>query len=72
MAVIKAADTFKPNIIADYLFELAKKFNSFYNNCPILNQDDETLVSRALLAKIAGDTIKDGLSLLGIETLDRM
>jgi len=72
MAVIKAADTFKPNIIADYLFELAKKFNSFYNNCPILSQDDETLVSRALLAKIAGDTIKDGLSLLGIETLDRM
>ncbi len=67
MAVIKAADTFKPNIIADYLFELAKKFNSFYNNCPILNQDDETLVSRALLAKIAGDTIKDGLSLLGIQ-----
>ena len=72
MAAIKAADTFKPNIIADYLFELAKKFNSFYNNCPILNQEDDILFSRGLLAKIAGDTIKDGLSLLGIETLDRM
>lgn len=29
MAVIKASETFKPNVIADYLFELAKKFNSF-------------------------------------------
>ena len=72
MAAIKAADTFKPNIIADYLFELAKKFNSFYNNCPILNQEDEILFSRGLIAKITGETIKDGLSLLGIETLERM
>ena len=72
MAVIKASETFKPNVIADYLFELAKKFNSFYNSCPILNQDDETLFSRGLLAKVAGDTIKDGLDLLGIKTLERM
>lgn len=72
MAVLKASETFKPNIIADYLFELSKKFNSFYNNCPILNQEDEILYSRALIAKITGETIKDGLSLLGIKTLDRM
>lgn len=72
MAVLKASETFKPNIIADYLFELSKKFNSFYNSCPILNQEDEILYSRALIAKIAGETIKDGLSLLGIKTLDRM
>jgi len=71
MAVLKASETFKPNIIADYLFELSKKFNSFYNSCPILNQDD-ILYSRALIAKITGETIKDGLSLLGIKTLDRM
>lgn len=72
MAVLKASETFKPNIIADYLFELSKKFNSFYNSCPILNQEDEVLYSRALIAKITGETIKDGLSLLGIKTLDRM
>ncbi|AVQ28755.1 arginine--tRNA ligase [Fusobacterium ulcerans] len=72
MAVLKASETFKPNIIADYLFELSKKFNSFYNSCPILNQEDEILYSRALIAKITGETIKDGLSLLGIKTLDRM
>ncbi len=72
MAVLKASETFKPNIIADYLFELSKKFNSFYNSCPILNQEDDILYSRALIAKITGETIKDGLSLLGIKTLDRM
>ncbi|WP_462425843.1 arginine--tRNA ligase [Fusobacterium varium] len=72
MAVLKASETFKPNIIADYLFELSKKFNSFYNSCPILNQEDEILYSRALIAKITGETIKDGLSLLGIKTLERM
>ena len=72
MAVLKASETFKPNIIADYLFELSKKFNSFYNSCPILNQEEDILYSRALIAKITGETIKDGLSLLGIKTLDRM
>jgi len=70
--VLKAAETFKPNIIADYLFELAKKFNSFYNACPILNQTDDVLYSRGLLAKITSKTLKDGLYLLGIETLEKM
>ena len=72
ISVLKASETFKPNIIADYLFELSKKFNSFYNSCPILNQEDELLYSRALIAKITGETIKDGLSLLGIKTFERM
>ena len=58
MAVLKASETFKPNIIADYLFELSKKFNSFYNSCPILNQEDEILYSRALIAKITGDLLR--------------
>lgn len=72
IVVLKAAESFKPNIIADYLFELSKKFNSFYNSCPILNQEDDILYSRGLIAKVAGETIKEGLSLLGIKTLDRM
>lgn len=72
MVVLKAAESFKPNIIADYLFELSKRFNSFYNSCPILNQEDDILYSRGLIAKVAGETIKEGLSLLGIKTLDRM
>ena len=70
--ILKAAETFKPNLIADYLYELSKKLNSFYNNCPILNQDIETLKSRALLIKKTGKVLKDGLGLLGIPVLNKM
>ncbi len=72
LSVLKSAETFKPNLIADYLYELSKKLNSFYNNCPILNQDMETLKSRALLIKKTGEVLKDGLSLLGIKVLNKM
>jgi arginyl-tRNA synthetase len=72
MAVLKAAETFKPNIIADYLFELAKKFNTFYNSCPILNQNDDILYSRGQLIKTISKILKEGLYLLGIETLEKM
>ncbi|WP_029757875.1 arginine--tRNA ligase [Fusobacterium nucleatum] len=72
ISVLKAAETFKPNLIADYLYELSKKLNSFYNNCPILNQDTDTLKSRALLIKKTGEILKDGLKLLGIPVLNKM
>lgn len=70
--ILKAADSCRPNLIADYLFELSKKFNSFYNACPILNQEDETLYSRLLLAERTAAVLKEGLNLLGINTLERM
>ena len=72
ISVLKAAETFKPNLIADYLYELSKKLNSFYNNCPILNQDIETLKSRTLLIKKTGEVLKEGLGLLGIPVLNKM
>ena len=72
ISALKAAETFKPNLIADYLYELSKKLNSFYNNCPILNQGIETLKSRALLIKKTGEVLKEGLELLGIPVLNKM
>ena len=72
ISVLKAAETFKPNLITDYLYELSKKLNSFYNNCPILNQEIETLKSRALLIKKTGEVLKEGLELLGIPVLNKM
>ena len=69
---MKASETYKPNLLTDYLFELAKKFNTFYNSCPILNQEDEVLYSRLLLAERAAKVLKEGLDLLGIKTVDRM
>ncbi|WP_293720737.1 arginine--tRNA ligase [uncultured Cetobacterium sp.] len=70
--ILKAADSCRPNLVADYLFELSKKFNGFYNACPILNQEDEILYSRLLLAERTAAVLKEGLNLLGIGTLERM
>lgn len=71
-AVIKAAEAYKPNIIADYLFELAQKFNTFYNSMPVLKEESSVLHSRLLLSHKTGLIIKAGLDLLGIRTVERM
>lgn len=71
--VISAANSNKPNLVADYIFETAKKFNTFYNAIPILKEENQELLkSRLLLAKKTGKVIKDGLELLGIKTVNRM
>lgn len=70
--ILKAADSCRPNLVADYLFELSKKFNGFYNACPILNQEEDVLYSRLLLAERTAAVLKEGLNLLGIATLERM
>ena len=70
--VLKAGETYKPNLLTDYLFDLAKKFNTFYNACPILTQEDEVLLSRLLIADRTAEILRQGLDLLGIKTVDRM
>lgn len=70
--ILNAAESFKPNLIADYLYELSKKINSFYNNCPILNQEFNTMNSRAFILKKASEILKQGLALLGIKVLEKM
>ena len=63
----------QPHIMCSYLFELAGQFSSFYEACPILVAEDETVKqSRLKLAALTAKTIKQGLSLLGIDTLERM
>ncbi|MCW8327544.1 arginine--tRNA ligase [Photobacterium sp. SDRW27] len=61
-----------PHVMCSYLFELAGKFSSFYEACPILNAEEEVKQSRLKLALLTAKTIKQGLDLLGIETLERM
>ncbi|MCK5897202.1 MAG: arginine--tRNA ligase, partial [Cocleimonas sp.] len=61
-----------PNILCNYLFELAGNFMTFYEACPILTAGNEIKNSRLKLAKLTADTLKTGLGLLGIETLERM
>ncbi|ARR48858.1 TPA: arginine--tRNA ligase [Photobacterium damselae] len=61
-----------PHVMCNYLFELAGTFSSFYEACPILNAEEEVKQSRLKLAHLTAKTIKQGLDLLGIKTLDRM
>ncbi|WP_115720454.1 arginine--tRNA ligase [Gallaecimonas mangrovi] len=62
-----------PHYLCLYLFELAGLFSSFYEACPILSSEDEALKgSRLKLAHLTARTLKQGLSLLGIKTLERM
>lgn len=62
-----------PHFLCSYLFELAGLFSSFYEACPILAAPSETQKqSRLKLAALTAKTLKQGLSLLGIKTLDRM
>ncbi len=71
--IIKAYEGYKPNLIADYLFETAKIFNSFYASEPILKETDkEKFNTRLMLAEKTAFVIKEGLSLLGIEVVERM
>lgn len=64
--------TFLPNRLCDYLYELSKVFNRFYENCPVLKAEDPQRRSRLLLCDLTAKTLKLGLSLLGIPVLSRM
>ncbi len=63
-----------PNLLCNYLYELASLYMSFYEACPILKEgiSDEVKTSRLALCKVIAETLKQGLDILGIETMERM
>ncbi len=63
----KAAKEYKPSQIATYAYDLAKAFNDFYNQCPVLNAEDEIRTARLALTNAARITIQNALHLLGIK-----
>lgn len=65
--VVEAAKRFAPNLLCNFLYELAQRFNSFYNQCPILENN-----FRLNLTAVVGDTLRDGLNILGITAPDKM
>jgi len=67
-----AAKEFSPNYIANFLYELAKKYNLFYQKNPILKADDSNKHLRIQITKAVGHILKTGLYLLGIKTVDKM
>ncbi|MCF7847504.1 MAG: arginine--tRNA ligase [Kiritimatiellales bacterium] len=71
-AVIAAASNYRPNILADYLYELSQIYSSFYQNVPFLKAEEGTRESRIRICRITASVLKQGLNLLGIETPDRI
>ncbi|TRX55764.1 arginine--tRNA ligase [Thalassomonas sp. M1454] len=63
-----------PNLLCNYLYELASLYMTFYEACPILKEgiDGEVKVSRLQLCTLIAKTLQQGLDLLGIEVMDRM
>ncbi len=73
-SIIKeAGDSLSPALIANYVYELAKEFNHFYQSLPILKLDDEQIAAfRINLAETTGRVIKSAMNLLGIDVPDQM
>jgi arginyl-tRNA synthetase len=61
-----------PNRLCQYLFELSQKFNQFYEHCPVLQAEETVQNSRLALCQLTAQSLKLGLSLLGIQVVERM
>jgi arginyl-tRNA synthetase len=65
-------DDFRPNLLANYLLELARAFHSFFEVCPVLKSEDPTRSSRLALCEVTSRILTTGLGLLGIRCPERM
>jgi arginyl-tRNA synthetase len=63
---------FRPNVLANYLFELANSFHAFYEACPVLKSEEPARSSRLLLCGLTGRVLQKGLELLGIKVPEKM
>ena len=71
-AVVRAAEAYKPSVLADYLFQTAQLYSSFYQNAPILKSEPAVRDARLRLCALFGKVLRTGLNLLGIETPSRI
>jgi arginyl-tRNA synthetase len=72
LAIETALSDYRINALNDYLFELAQKFTSFYDACPVLKSDEPQRASRLALCDLTSRVLRQGLSLLGIATIEQM
>ncbi len=71
--ISRAAEALSPALVANYTYDLVKIYNTFYQNTPVLNQEDAQARNfRLQLSALTAQTIKKGLDLLGISTVNRM
>ena len=70
--LLEVERTYKPNILAGFLYDLATKFNLFYQAHPVLKAPADLRPTRLLLCDLTARYLRTGLELLGIETLEAM
>ena len=66
------ADEHRPNFLCNYLYELAGHFTRFYEKCPVLKSEGDVRSTRLVLCELTARVLKQGLNVLGIETLEQM
>jgi len=71
-ALEAVVEEYRPNFIANYLYELAGLFARFWEACPVLKSGPVERRTRLLLSELTGRVLKKGLEVLGIETLEQM
>jgi arginyl-tRNA synthetase len=68
-----AGEVYSPALVANYVYDLAREFNQFYHESPIVYEEDEAVrANRLALTYAVGNTIKQGMWLLGIDVPERM
>jgi arginyl-tRNA synthetase len=70
--VPQVLNDFRPNMLANYLFELADSFHTFYEACPVLKSEEPVRSSRLALSGLTGRVLQQGLALLGIKVPEKM
>jgi arginyl-tRNA synthetase len=65
-------DDFRPNILANYLFELANTFHAFYEACPVLKSEEPSRTTRLALCDLTARVLHKGLDLMGIRVPEKM
>jgi arginyl-tRNA synthetase len=72
LAIDTALSDYRINAISDYIFELAQKFSVFFESCPVLKSESPVRESRLALCDLTAGVLRQGLNLLGIETIEQM
>ena len=70
--VVLAAETYKPSVLAEYLYELSQTYSTFYQNVPFLKAEEGVRESRVRLCMVVAKVLRRGLDLLGMETPERI
>jgi arginyl-tRNA synthetase len=70
--VVRAADGYKPSVVADYLYDVAQTYSTYYQTVPFLKADEGIRESRVRLSGAVAAVLRKGLDLLGLEPLERI